>query len=110
MTGSGGLAGVNFVRALKASKRNYYVVGADFNMYHLVYPDVDARYRTPRHTDASFIPRIAQLVREERIDFLHPQPSSEALAQVPAGPIEEEGPGREDKGGLLDEGRQGSLR
>jgi carbamoylphosphate synthase large subunit len=79
VTGSGGLAGVNFVRALKASKRNYYVVGADFNMYHLVYPDADARYRTPRHTDTSFIPRIAQLVREERIDFLHPQPSSEAL-------------------------------
>jgi carbamoyl-phosphate synthase large subunit len=66
------------VRALRASKRSYYIVGTDFNSYHIVYPDVDARYLTPRHTDPSFIPRIASLVKEERIDFVHPQPSSEA--------------------------------
>jgi carbamoylphosphate synthase large subunit len=78
VTGSGGLAGVNFVRALRASKRNYYIVGTDFNKYHIVYPDVDARYLSPRHSDPSFIPLIASLVEGEKIDFLHPQPSSEA--------------------------------
>ena len=66
------------MRALRASRRNYHLVGADFNSYHIVYPDVDARYLTPRHTDPSFIPRISSIVKEERIDFLHPQPSSEA--------------------------------
>jgi carbamoylphosphate synthase large subunit len=79
VTGSGGLAGVNFVRALRASSRRYHVVGTDFNRYHLVYPDVDARYLTPRHTDPSFVSRVAGIVRDERIDFLHAQPSSEAL-------------------------------
>ncbi len=78
VTGSGGLAGVNFVRALRASKRNYYIVGTDFNKYHIVYPDVDARYLTPRHSDPSFLTRISAIVKKERIDFLHPQPSSEA--------------------------------
>jgi carbamoyl-phosphate synthase large subunit len=78
VTGSGGLAGVNFVRALRASERRYYIVGTDFNRYHLVYPDVDARYLTPRHTDPAFVPRVASIVRDERIDFLHAQPSSEA--------------------------------
>ena len=44
VTGSGGLAGVNFVRALRASTKGYYIVGTDFNKYHILYPDVDARY------------------------------------------------------------------
>jgi carbamoyl-phosphate synthase large subunit len=79
VTGSGGLAGVNFVRALRASKRGYYIIGTDFNRYHIEYPDVDARYLTPRHSDPSFVPRISSLVKEEKADFLHPQPSSEAL-------------------------------
>ena len=47
VTGSGGLAGVNFVRALRASSKDYYIVGTDFNKYHILYPDVDARYLTP---------------------------------------------------------------
>jgi len=78
VTGSGGLAGVNFVRALRASSRDYYIVGTDFNKYHILYPDVDARYLTPRHSDGSFIPRIAEIAAKEKADFLHPQPSSEA--------------------------------
>jgi glutathione synthase/RimK-type ligase-like ATP-grasp enzyme len=78
VTGSGGLAGVNFVRALRASSTAYYIVGTDFNMYHLLYPEVDARYLTPRHSDKSFIPRIVELAKKEKVVFLHPQPSSEA--------------------------------
>lgn len=78
VTGAGGLAGVNFVRALRASKRDYYIVGTDFNRYHIVYPDVDLGLPTPRHGDRSFIPRVSKIVREERLQFLHPQPSSEA--------------------------------
>ncbi len=78
VTGSGGLAGVNFVRALRASSKGYYIVGTDFNRYHLLYPDVDARYLTPRHSDRSFIPRVVEIARKEKADFLHPQPSSEA--------------------------------
>ena len=78
VTGSGGLAGVNFVRALRASSKEYYIVGTDYNRYHLLYPDVDARYLTPRHSDKSFIPRVAEIARKENAEFLHPQPSSEA--------------------------------
>jgi carbamoylphosphate synthase large subunit len=78
VTGAGGLAGVNFVRALRVSKRDYYIVGTDFNKYHLVYPDVNLRLLTPRHSDPDFVPRVAAIVREEKVEFLHPQPSSEA--------------------------------
>jgi glutathione synthase/RimK-type ligase-like ATP-grasp enzyme len=78
VTGSGGLAGVNFVRALRASSKGYYIVGTDFNKYHLLYPDLDARYLSPRHSDRSFLQRIVEVARKEKADFLHPQPSSEA--------------------------------
>lgn len=79
VTGSGGLAGVNFVRALRASKRGYYLAGTDFNKYHLVYPDLDSRYLTPRHSDPTFIQRVASIAKQEKVSFLHPQPSSEAF-------------------------------
>jgi len=79
VTGSGGLAGVNFVRALRASSKDYYIVGTDFNKYHILYPDVDARYLTPRHGDKSFISRVSDIAKKEKADFLHPQPSSEAF-------------------------------
>ncbi len=78
VTGAGGIAGVNFVRAIRASERRYYIVGTDFNKYHLVYPDVDLRLLTPRHSDRGFVPRVAAIVKEERLEFLHAQPSSEA--------------------------------
>ena len=79
VTGAGGLAGVNFVRALRASDRKYYIAGTDFNRYHIEYPDVDARYLTSRHAERGFIAGLVRVVEKERIDFLHPQPSSEAL-------------------------------
>jgi len=79
VTGAGGIAGVNFVRALRASRHRYHVVGTDYNRFHLEYPDVDSRYHTPRHDDKGFVAAVARIVRRERIDFVHPQPSSEAL-------------------------------
>ncbi len=71
---------MNFVRALKASKRDYYIVGTDFNKYHLVYPDVDSAIPHPSAQRPEVHPAgLLSIVREEKIDFLHPQPSSEAL-------------------------------
>jgi len=69
---------VNFVRALRASSKGYYIVGTDYNKYHILYPDVDARYLTPRHSDKAFIPRVSEIAAKEKAEFLHPQPSSEA--------------------------------
>ena len=79
VTGAGGLAGVNFVRALRASNSSYYIVGTDYNKYHILYPEVDERYLTPRHDDSSFVSRITEIVKKENVTFLHPQPSSEAM-------------------------------
>ena len=79
VTGSGGIGGVNFIRALRATKENFFIVGTDFNQYYLEFPDVDVRVNTPKHSDPKFISEIKQIISKYSIDFLHPQPSSEAL-------------------------------
>ncbi|MEZ0346255.1 MAG: hypothetical protein ABWK01_06875 [Infirmifilum sp.] len=49
VTGSGGIGGVNFVRALrlaeKMGKLKYFIAGTDYNQYHILFPQVDARVR-----------------------------------------------------------------
>jgi len=79
VTGSGGIGGVNFVRALRATDEKFFIVGTDFNQYYLEFSDVDVRVKTPKHSDSQFISLIKKTVSEHSIDFIHPQPSSEAL-------------------------------
>ena len=84
VTGSGGIGGVNFVRALRASEENFSIVGTDFNQYYLQFPDVDMRIGSPRHSDPEFIPLIKKIVSDHSINFIHPQPSSCLLYTSPS--------------------------
>ncbi|HXW37933.1 MAG TPA: hypothetical protein VEJ36_08555, partial [Nitrososphaerales archaeon] len=79
VTGAGGVAGVNFVRALKASPYRYRVVGTDYSKYYIEFPDLAARYLTPRHDSKDFLQKVASVAEREKVGFIHPQPSSEAL-------------------------------
>ncbi len=78
VTGSGGVAGVNFVRALK-TKSNHFVVGTEFSKYFSVFPEVDRLINTPRHSDPEFVTVIKNIIEDHKIEFLHPQPTSEML-------------------------------
>ena len=78
VTGSGGIGGVNFVRALRATKKEFHIVGTDFNRYYIQFPEIDIRVGSPRHSDPKFIELISHLISKHSIEFLHPQPSSEA--------------------------------
>jgi len=79
VTGSGGIGGVNFVRALKLFSDKFFIVGTDFNKYYLQFAELDERIISPKHSDPNFITFLNQLVEKYKIEFLHPQPSSEAL-------------------------------
>lgn len=79
VTGAGGIAGVNFVRALRASPNRYYVAGTDYDRYYIELPDLDSRHQSPRHDDPDFVGSISSYAVKERVDFIHPQPSSEAF-------------------------------
>lgn len=82
VTGTGGIGGVNFIRALRWAASqvgfNLEIVGTDHNSFHLQFPDLDFRYVTPKHSDPVFIPTIIRLIEKHGADFLHLHPSSEA--------------------------------
>ncbi|MHA1357043.1 MAG: ATP-grasp domain-containing protein [Candidatus Helarchaeota archaeon] len=78
VTGSGGVAGVNFVRAIRISPEKFFIAGTDFNIYYLNFPEIDLRFQTPRHTDPTFIQKVGKIMRHHQLEFLHPQPESEA--------------------------------
>ncbi len=82
LTGSGGIGGVNFARALnfgaKLNKLDLFILGTDFNDYYIKLPKLDAAEKTPRHSDPYFVGRLKELIRKYKIDFVHPNPSSEA--------------------------------
>ncbi|MDV3244187.1 MAG: hypothetical protein LYZ66_03280 [Nitrososphaerales archaeon] len=79
VTGAGGVAGVNFVRALHASEKGYRVVGTDYSKYYIEFPELAARYLTPKHDSADFVRKVASFAKREKVSFIHPQPSGEAL-------------------------------
>ena len=79
VTGAGGIGGVNFVRALKVFSDKFFIVGTDFNKYYLQFADLDQRIISPKHSDPNFITFLNQVTEKNTIDFIHPQPSSEAL-------------------------------
>jgi hypothetical protein len=82
VTGVGGMGGVNFVRSLRLAQaqcgEEFFIVGTEHNVYHLEFPEVDVKFRTPRHDDESFIPSLLKLIGEYDLELLHPHPSSEA--------------------------------
>ena len=82
VTGVGGIGGVNFVRSLRLAREQcgeeFFIVGTEHNVYHIEFPEVDVKFRTPRHDDESFIPTLLKLIAEYDLEFLHPHPSSEA--------------------------------
>jgi glutathione synthase/RimK-type ligase-like ATP-grasp enzyme len=78
VTGSGGVAGVNFVRAIRIAPEEFFIAGTDFNIYYINFPELDLRFQTPRHSDPDFIGKVSQIMTEQKLSFLHPQPESEA--------------------------------
>jgi predicted ATP-grasp superfamily ATP-dependent carboligase len=82
VTGTGGIGGVNFVRALRLAETQetvkLFLVCTDHNPHYLQFPQADVRSVSPRHDDPNFVPMLLKLVRKYSIRFLHPHPSSEA--------------------------------
>jgi carbamoyl-phosphate synthase large subunit len=77
VTGAAGPASVNFIKSLRASDEEFYIVGVDMNKYRLELPDVDKRYLVPSHKDPAYIDIINKITEKENIDLVHPQPDTE---------------------------------
>lgn len=78
VTGAGGAAASNFIKCLHMTNGDYYLVGCDADKRHLELTEgLDAKYISPRVDDPSYIKKINKLIRQEKIEFLHPQPDIE---------------------------------
>lgn len=82
VTGVGGIGGVNFIRSLRLAEEQchekFFIVGTEYNIYYIEFPEVDVKFRTPKHSDENFIPTLLKLIGNYGLEFLHPHPSSEA--------------------------------
>lgn len=84
VTGVGGIGGVNFVTSLRLAEKQsdqkvrYFIVGTEYNKYYIDFAELDSRVKTPKHSDANFLPTIVKLLTQHKIQFIHPQPSVEA--------------------------------
>ena len=78
VTGAGGSAAANFVDALRRSSLpDLSIVGADARPTHLALCRVDARRVIPPVSDPAYLDALNQLIADEDIDLLHPQPDVE---------------------------------
>jgi carbamoylphosphate synthase large subunit len=79
-TGAGGPAGINFVKSLSLAPEKMYIVGTEASQYYLHTMPTESKYLVPKAKDPSYIDRLNEIIRKEKIDFLHAQPDVEVEA------------------------------
>lgn len=77
VTGAGGNACQSFVHSLRMSGEPFHIVGMDNSPIHMECSDLQGRYLVPRCSDPGYVDAVNRIIKEEKIDFLHPQPDAE---------------------------------
>ncbi len=79
-TGAGGPAGINFTKSLQIAPEKMFLVGTETSEYFLHLAQTDTRYHVPRARSKDYIGTLNEIIRKERIEFLHAQPDVEVEA------------------------------
>lgn len=79
ITGAGGPAGVNFLHSLTDVEEEFELYGTDINIYHLQFakPWTKSMFLVPRATSDDYVPKINEIIDENGIELVHPQPDIE---------------------------------
>lgn len=79
VTGAGGAPGANFISSLRlVTEEEFYIVGADINKYHIELTEgLDAKYTLPTADSPDYLDKLNEIIRREKIDFVHSQPEQE---------------------------------
>ncbi|MGB9714291.1 MAG: ATP-grasp domain-containing protein [Candidatus Bathyarchaeales archaeon] len=80
VTGAGGPAGINFVLSLKIAPEKIFVVGTEASAYFIHLAPTDKTYLVPNAAEPSYIAKLNEIIRKERIEFVHAQPDVEVAA------------------------------
>lgn len=76
ITGAGGNASVGFSKCL-TNKKDYLLIGTDSHPSLINFAITDKKYLIPRADSPSYIKVLNEIIRKEKVDFLHVQPDKE---------------------------------
>ncbi len=79
-TGAGGPAGINFVMSLRVAPEKMLLVGTEANEHFIHLASTDEKFLVPRASQAGYIDKLNEIIRQQRIEFLHAQPDIEVEA------------------------------
>jgi biotin carboxylase len=77
VTGAGGPAGINFISSLRIAPEQMFIVGTEANQHFIHLATTDKKYVVPRATEPGYISKLNEIIRKEKIGFLHAQPDIE---------------------------------
>lgn len=77
VTGAGGPAGVNFVTSLRIAPEKMFIIGTEANEYLFHLAPADRKYSIPKAAEANYIDKLNEIIRKERVEFIHAQPDIE---------------------------------
>lgn len=77
VTGAGGPAGINFVASLRIAPEKMFVVGTEANKYFIHLAIANKVYSVPKATEHDYVDCLNEVIKKERIEFLHAQPDIE---------------------------------
>lgn len=75
--GAGGSAGINFTKSLRLCGEKFNIIGCDINKFYLELSNADTKYFLPHESISEYVDRLNNLIKKEKIEFLHAQPDSE---------------------------------
>jgi biotin carboxylase len=76
-TGAGGPAGINFVMSLRIVTEKMFIAGTEASPYFLYLAPTEKKYLIPKAEESGYIDKLNEIIRKEKIDFLHAQPDVE---------------------------------
>lgn len=79
ITGAGGPASVNFTMSLRIAPEKMFLIGTEANEHFVNLAKTDKCYLASRATDPDYIDRLNEIIKQEKIEFLHPQTDIEVL-------------------------------
>jgi len=79
VTGAGGPAGINFVMSLRIAPENLFIVGTEADKYFTHLSFTDKTYLVPKADDENYVDTLNEIIRKEKIEFIHPQPDVEVM-------------------------------
>lgn len=80
VTGAGGPASINFIRSLHLAPEKISIIGTEANEYSYYLSPAERIYLIPRADSPGFIDALNEIIRKEKIDFLHAQTDPEVKA------------------------------